>query len=427
VEDLPTLLAFIDWDYVQEWLGLFRWLHVVAAIFWVGITAYFILVDNYMLPVQEADPEADAIGERYVLHGGSLYFVRRHAHGSRKLPRTTYWSSPWYAYVTWISGFTLMVVVYYWDASATLVDPTRVDMSGLAAVALSLAVLVLGLIVYVVVSRVLIGQPRLCWAALMALIAATAWGLGEVFTDRGAYIQVGALMGTWMTTNVLFVFVPAHHLQAAARKRGEGLDPRVARRAAQRGSHNTYLALPVLVAMLSGHWPVLYGSEQPVVALLVVLALAGLLRLFFVERQMAGAPWRIPVFCAIALVALAVWIKPDAPESLAQDRPEQAEPAPTPAPEPEPAAEPEATPREPEPDAVDGALVFRDNCSSCHTLADAGASGSVGPDLDTLAPDAAQVAATVTSGRGVMPAFGGQLSPEEIDAVAEYVERAAGG
>lgn len=418
--------AFIDWDYLHDWLGLFRWLHVVAAIFWVGITAYFILVDNYMRPAEEADPESDVIGERYVLHGGSLYFVRRHAHGSRELPASTYWSSPWYAYVTWSSGFALMIVAYYWDARATLVDTSRWDMSSLGAVALSLGVLTVGLLAYVVISRLLIRHPKLCWIALMALIAGAAWGLSEVFTDRAAYIQVGALMGTWMTANVLFVFVPAHRLQAEARKRGEGIAPEVASRAAQRGSHNTYMALPVLIAMLSGHWPVLYGSQHPVVALLVLLGLAALMRLFFVERQLKGAPWRIAAFCAVALIALAVWIKPDAPESLAKEesapKAEQAPAAEPDAPAPD-AAEPDA----PAPAAVDGQVVFRANCAACHTLADAGTTGNVGPNLDSIGPDAALVEATVTAGRGVMPAFGEQLTPEEIKAVAEYVASVAGG
>jgi uncharacterized membrane protein len=437
--DALALAALVDWDYVRDWLGLVRWLHVVAAIFWVGITAYFVLVDNYMRPAQASDATDDLIGERYVLHGGSLYFVRRHTHAGRKLPSTTYWSSPWYAYVTWISGFSLMVVAYYWDARGTLVDTTRWDMSGLAAVAISLGVLALGFLVYVVVSRLLVRTPALCWAALFALIAGTAWGVSELFTERAVYIQVGALMGTWMTTNVLFVFVPAHRLQEQARRQGKSIDPAVARRAAQRGTHNTYMALPVLVAMLSGHWTVLSGSEHPVVAFLVVLVLAGMLRLFFVKRQQDEPRWWIPVTCAVVIVALAIWVKPPAPESLAQQPAEQAEEAPQPAtpqeaePEPEPEAEPAPAPdaeAEAEPDsppAADGAALFSANCASCHTLAAADASGSVGPNLDGLAPDAAHVAETVRQGRGVMPSFEGKLAPEEIDALAEYVGRVAGG
>jgi outer membrane protein assembly factor BamB/cytochrome c5 len=73
-----------------------------------------------------------------------------------------------------------------------------------------------------------------------------------------------------------------------------------------------------------------------------------------------------------------------------------------------------------------GRQVFSDNCAACHTLAAAGAGGSVGPDLDELRPDAATVREQVTNGGGGMPAFGGRLSQEQIDAVADYVAQVAG-
>jgi mono/diheme cytochrome c family protein len=76
--------------------------------------------------------------------------------------------------------------------------------------------------------------------------------------------------------------------------------------------------------------------------------------------------------------------------------------------------------------APDGKQVFQDNCAACHTLKDAGATATVGPNLDQLKPSKARVAKQVENGGAVMPAFKGKLTPEQIDAVASYVSTAAG-
>jgi mono/diheme cytochrome c family protein len=76
--------------------------------------------------------------------------------------------------------------------------------------------------------------------------------------------------------------------------------------------------------------------------------------------------------------------------------------------------------------APDGKQIFSANCASCHTLKAAGATGTVGPNLDALKPPEAKVELQVTNGGGVMPAFKGRLSSAEIKAVAKYVSSVAG-
>ena len=114
-------------------------------------------------------------------------------------------------------------------------------------------------------------------------------------------------------------------------------------------------------------------------------------------------------------------------EAVEPTEPEPTDPGTT---EPEP-TEPGTT-TEPEPTEPPGASdplgreVFLANCGSCHTLADAGTSGSIGPNLDESSPDVELVVDRVTNGMGVMPPFEGQLSDEEIQEVAVYVSAAAG-
>jgi uncharacterized membrane protein len=398
------LLLGVSSDYVQDWLGIIRWLHVIAAIMWIGITAYFVLVDNVLLPPDE-EGEADGVqGERYWLHGGGFYFMRRYSWGPRQLPPDIYWHPQWYAYTTWLSGLGLLIVVYYWKAGSYLVDPNVADLSATAAVIISVASLAVAWLVYDAISRLLVHRPRLLALVLVGLIAGAALGFSELFSPRGMAIQVGAIIGTLMAGNVVFVFSPAHRRQFAAKETGREIDPAWVVRSAQRGAHNTFFALPVLFAMLSGHFSFVYGSEHPWEALIIVMLVGASLRYFFVRRQQGRRIWAIPVTGVITLGLLAVWLAPPTVEDS------QGESA----------------------GSAGGSLTrgkeiyTASGCSSCHTLADAGSEGRVGPNLDQAKPSLELVKQRVTEGMGAMPSFQGQLDTAEIEALADYVSKVAG-
>jgi uncharacterized membrane protein len=412
------ILLTIDWDYVRDWLGIVRWLHVIAAIMWVGITAYFVLVDNSLRPPDKEGKEDGVEGERYWLHGGGFYFMRRYSWGPRELPRDVAWHPQWYAYTTWLSGLGLLIVVYYWKAETYLVDPTVADISGGAAVAISLAVLAVGWLVYDVLCRLLVGHGRILGAVLVLVVVGVAAGLSQLLSARGMGIQVGALLGTWMAGNVVSVFSPAHRRQYAAKEVQGTVNPAWVARSAQRGAHNTFMALPVLFAMLSSHFSFVYASGHAWEALIIIMLVGASVRYFFVQRQKGRKVWAIPVGSTLVLFALAIWLAPETPSST------------TGTPSPQAAGKKKSGAAKAggtSTTVASGKKVFATaGCVSCHTLADAGSKGTLGPNLDQAEPDRDLVTNYVINGQGVMPSFKGKLSDPQIAAVANYVSSVAG-
>lgn len=408
---VPHLPVAVDLDYIRDWLGIVRWLHVMAAIMWIGITAYFVLVDNALLP-PDKEGDADGVqGERYWLHGGGFYFMRRYSWGPKQLPPNVAWHPQIYAYMTWMSGLALLMITYYWKAGTYLVDPSVANISAGAAIAISLAILGIGWLVYDGVSKLLAGRELLLGVVLLAIVIATAWGLSHVFSSRGMVIQLGALLGTWMAANVLFVFQPAHRRQYAAKKAGTTMDPVWVARSAQRGAHNTYMALPVLFAMLGVHFTFVYSSNHSWQALIIIMLVGASLRYFFVQRQQGRVLWSIPTIGLAVLVALAFWLAPTT--SVPNGEASQSG-----------ATTSAGTANE---EVTAGKQVFATaGCAACHTLSAANATGKVGPDLDQVKPAQQLVIDRVTNGLGAMPSFKGKLSADQIRAVAAYVSTTAG-
>ncbi|MFN0154737.1 MAG: urate hydroxylase PuuD [Gaiella sp.] len=387
-------------QYVTDWLDLLlRWLHVIAAIAWIGASFYFVLLDQSLRPpASEQDLEDGVRGELWEVHGGGFYHVKKYLVAPPRLPEHLAWFK-WEAYTTWLSGFALMIVLYYVDAPARLVDPAVADLESWLAVVISLALLAAGWIVYDVLCRLLAGRELALAVAIVGLTALLAWGAGELFSARAAWLQVGATLGTAMAGNVFFVIIPAHWELIRAKQAGRDPDPAPGIKGKQRSVHNNYLTLPVLLTMLAGHFGFLTGRSHAWLVLLTLMVLGAASRLFFNLRHSGRTHWWLPVAAAAAVAALAVGLRPgDSPTSSG-----------------------------PGGDAARGKTVFAESgCGSCHTLADAGSSASAGPNLDGSRPSAKLVAERVTNGRGGMPPFGGRLSEQEIADVAAYVSAAAG-
>jgi uncharacterized membrane protein len=296
--------------YANEWLQfLARWLHVVAGIVWIGTSFYFVALDNHLRPPAEAgDVERGVGGESWEIHGGGFYRVEKFALAPRRLPEVLHWFK-WEAYTTWLSGFALMVVLYYFNADTFLVDPSVADLSTTAAIAISIALLVVAWVVYDALCRVVRSELVLA-AALLGLTTLAAWGSTALFAPRAAFLQVGAMLGTIMVANVFFVIIPAHRELVRAAESGREPDPAPGLRAKQRSVHNNYLTLPVVFAMLSNHFPSAYSHSYSWLVLVALMAIGAWIRHFFNLRHAGRTVWWIPVTAALGIAAVAVAIRP---------------------------------------------------------------------------------------------------------------------
>ena len=297
--------------YWNDWLDLLiRWLHVVAGIVWIGTSFYFVALDNHLgRPRERRDVEDGVSGETWEIHGGGFYRISKWTVAPRELPEPLHWFK-WEAYATWLSGFALLVVLYYFDADTYLVDESVRDISSAAAITLSLMGLGIAWLLYDLACRVLRSE-LLLGVLLLGLVAAAAYGASEVFSGRAAYLQVGAMLGTIMAGNVLFNIIPAHWELIRAKEAGRKPDAAPGLEAKRRSVHNNYLTLPVVFTMISNHFPFTYGHDRQWLVLVALVLIGAWVRHFFNLRHAGRTVWWIPVTAAVAVAALAVAIRPD--------------------------------------------------------------------------------------------------------------------
>src|SRR4051812_2103050 len=298
----------MDWDYVSDWAAfLLRWLHIIAAIVWIGTSFYFVALDKHLRPRRDEDRLA---GDTWEIHGGGFYRIEKYRVAPDELPEPLHWFK-WEAYTTWIAGFALLVVLYYFHADTYLIDPSVADLSTGAAIGISLAVLAGGYLVYEAFCRLLTGLDLWLAAAMTAFVAGVAYPRGELFSPRGAYLQVGAMLGTIMVANVLFVIIPGHWELVRAKEAGREPDPAPGLEGKRRSIHNTYLTLPVLIAMISVHFPTAYTHDYAWAVLVVLMIVGAWVRHYFNLRHEGRTVWWIPASAALAVLLLAIVIRPD--------------------------------------------------------------------------------------------------------------------
>jgi uncharacterized membrane protein len=298
-------------DYWWQWGNLlFRWLHVIAAIAWVGASFYFIALDNHLKAPADPDQRKRGVGgEAWEIHGGGFYRVEKFTLAPRRLPEPLHWFK-WEAYTTWLSGFALFIVVYYAHASSFLIDPSVADLTPWEAIAISVAGLAIAWLAYDGLCRAFENDELVLAILVFGFICLSSWAAWNLFAPRAAYIQVGAMIGTMMVGNVFFVIIPAHWELVRAKEAGREPDPRWARRGKQRSVHNNYLTLPVVFAMLSNHFPITYGHANGWLILVALMALGALTRHYFNLRQQGLNVWPILVVAGAGILAIALLIRP---------------------------------------------------------------------------------------------------------------------
>lgn len=297
-------------DYWWSWGNLaFRFLHVIAAIGWIGSSFYFIALDLHLRPpADERDLGRGVGGEVWEIHGGGFYRIEKFRVAPHVLPEPLYWFK-WEAYTTWLSGFALFIAVYYAHAHEFLVDPSVAHLSTWAAIGISVGGLLLAWVVYDVACRLLDDEWALA-IVVFTFVVLSAWAAAQLFAARAAFVEVGAMLGTIMAANVFFVIIPAHRELVRAKKAGREPDPRWNARGKQRSVHNNYLTLPVLFAMLSNHFPFVYGHGHAWIYLVALMAIGAWVRHFFNLHHAGRDVWWIPATAVGGIVAIAILLRP---------------------------------------------------------------------------------------------------------------------
>jgi len=302
--------------YGLEWLNLIvRWLHVITGIAWIGASFYFVWLDNTIRPPAPGSELADkgVSGELWAVHGGGFYNPQKYLVAPATLPKELHWFK-WEAYSTWLSGFALLTIVYYFNAQAMMVDRAVADLSSWQAVGIGLGSLVVGWTFYDLLCRSPLGQRELPFGIVMfAFLVASAWVLGHYLSGRAAYIHVGAMIGTMMVANVAMLIIPGQRKMVAAMTAGQKPDPVHGIKAKQRSVHNNYFTLPVLFIMISNHYAMTYRHEHAWAVLAAIMAAGVLIRHFFNLRHRGRIEWRYPLAGTALLLALAIAIAPQPP------------------------------------------------------------------------------------------------------------------
>ena len=380
--------------YLKDVLDVvLRTTHVIAGIAWIGASFYFVRLDlSLRPPASRDDAEKGVAGEFWGVHGGGLYHSQKYRLAPGTMPEPLHWFKC-EAYTTWLTGFALLVLLYYVDADLRLVDADAADLAPWAAIALSVGGLGLAWLVYDALCRTVGARSQAVLAATgVGLVALTAWAAGELFSPRAAYLQVGAMLGTIMAANVLLVIIPAHRrlVRTMEEKRDPDAGPLL--EAKRRSVHNNYLTLPVLFTMLTGHFAFVYAHERAWLVLTLVVLLTAWIRHFFNLWHTGRRAWWILATGAVAAVALAVWLEPE---------------------------EASTGPRAPVPFAQVRSIVDA-RCVTCH----AGASAPLGVRLDTdaeLTRRAADVERQTVLTRAMPPGNTTGMTDEERELLGAWI------
>lgn len=288
--------------HLLEWLNLVvRWSHMIFGIAWIGASFYFVWLENHL---DRRAPRDGLAGDLWAIHGGGIYHLEKYQLAPPQMPEKLHWFK-WEAYSTWLSGVALLTLVFYLNPSLYLLAPGS-DLAPWLAVAIGLGSLACGWLAYDRLCDSPLGrQPLLLGIVLFVLLVAAAWGYSTVFSGRGAYLHVGALIGTIMVGNVFRTIMPAQRALVAAIEAGRTPDPALPAKGLLRSRHNNYFTLPVLFIMISSHFPSTYGSTWNWLILAAIAALSIGVRHYFNTRHLSQQfAWTLPA-AALGMLCLA--------------------------------------------------------------------------------------------------------------------------
>ena len=291
-----------------SWINLvIRWMHITFGIAWIGASFYFVFLENALNRTKNVRDEL--AGNLWAVHGGGFYYLEKYKLAPKQIPKDLHWFK-YEAYFTWLTGFCLLIVVYYFNAKSYLIDPEVLDVSPLIAIAISVGSLIIGWIIYDQMCKKLIQNKVIFVIAMTVFLVFFAWFYAQVFSGRASYMHFGALLGTLMAANVFFIIIPGQKRMVNAAKNGQTPNPEDGKAAFIRSYSNNYFTLPVLFIMISNHFPSTFGSAyQWIVLIAITLGSAGIKHYLNIREKEQLSVWVLPI-SIIMLLAVAVATAP---------------------------------------------------------------------------------------------------------------------
>tara|TARA_A100001015_G_scaffold138468_1_gene153445 strand:+ start:802 stop:2013 length:1212 start_codon:yes stop_codon:yes gene_type:complete len=285
---------------LEEWTELIlRWFHVIAGIAWIGSSFYFIALDLSLK--QDKNLPDKSHGEAWQVHGGGFYHLVKYLVAPSKMPSELTWFK-WEAYATWVSGFALLALIYYAGAELYMIDIVKYDLEKYEAVIISLLGVVFGWVIYDFVCRLsLKTNVYVLISSIFILITVMSWVYSEIFSYRGAFMQIGTVLGTIMVANVLMIIIPGQKKVVASLLANETPNPIHGAIAKQRSLHNNYLTLPVIFIMISNHYPLIYATKYSWIIISIILIIGALIRHFFNIKHTGAKP---PYWVCVPIIIL---------------------------------------------------------------------------------------------------------------------------
>jgi uncharacterized membrane protein len=299
-------------SHFLEWLNLtVRLIHITFGIAWIGASFYFVFLENALNRTKDVRDEL--AGNLWAVHGGGFYHVEKYKLAPKEIPKHLHWFK-YEAYFTWLSGFCLLAIVYYFNASSYMIDPEVMDLKPMNAIAISIGSLIVGWIIYDLICKKLSKNQWVFTISITLLLVFFAWFYAQVFSGRAAFIHFGALLGTFMAANVFFVIIPGQKRMVAAAKKGLMPNPEDGKAAQVRSYTNNYFTLPVLFVMISNHFPSTFGNtHQWLILLGITLGTVGVKHYLNLREKGELAVWVFPI-SVVLLLAIAFITAPEMPK-----------------------------------------------------------------------------------------------------------------
>ncbi|MCI2282432.1 urate hydroxylase PuuD [Colwellia sp. MSW7] len=307
--------------YITEWLNLvIRFAHLITGIAWIGASFYFVWLDNHLEKPPQWKTDKGIGGDLWAIHGGGFYEVAKYKLAPEKMPTTLHWFK-WEAYTTWITGFLLLSLMFYVGAESYLIDKRVADLTQLQAIALGIGSIVIGVGLYEALVRTKLRNHGIILGMILIVVAtALSYGLTQIFSARGAYMHMGAIIGTIMAGNVFFGIMPSQRALVKAVEEGKAPDPTFGLNAKVRSTHNTYTTLPIIFIMISNHYPMTFNHHANWLVLIAIILITAAVRQYFVLRHFGKQKPLVLVGAVVATLALAFLIAPKSSQLTAEQK-----------------------------------------------------------------------------------------------------------